>query len=201
MKARHRAALTTFAAALLAACAATPTPPDRYYPLLPPSPAPDSVVAQPSAVLLEPFDAFGIYGERNLIYRRPEAGGALEQYRHQFWAEPPTLMLGDGLKMALRSALGPTRVHGRETRARPDYLIRPRLRRLVPRIAPLGSRAELAIEFSVVDQSNEPRFVLLFEESQAAAGNSPEAFVAAASALAAQANARFIKRLAEEFAR
>lgn len=201
MRTRYRAVLTMLAAALLAACAAAPAPSDRYYPLLPPPPAADSALAQPSVVLLEPFDAFGIYGERNLIYRRPEAGGALEQYRHQFWAEPPTLMLGDGLRTALRSALGPTRVHGRETRARPDYLIRPRLRHLVQRIEPQGSSAELVIEFSVVDQANEPRFVLLFEESQAAAGDSPEAFVAAASALAAQANARFIERLAKEFAR
>lgn len=193
--------ILALSALLLSACTAAPPLPDRYYRLAPSPAAASATAPRAPVILLEPFDAFGIYGERNLIYRRPEAGGALEQYRHQFWAEPPTLMLSDGLRSALRAALGETRVHGRETRAKPDYIIRPRLRHLYQALGSQDASAELAIEFSVVDQSNEPRFVLVFEESEPASGVAPDAFVKAAGELAASANARFLERLAEEFAR
>lgn len=183
----------------LSACATQPLPADLHYRL-------DSgaeVAAFPAApaLLVESFDAFGLYAERPLIYRRAEAQGAVEQYRHQFWIEPPALMLSDGLRRSLRNAFGDAKVHPRNARERAAYVIKPRLRRLDQVIEATGVRAELAVDFLVTDEAHAPRFMLQFEESQRVDSDAPAAFAAAASELAARANAKLVERLSREFAR
>lgn len=192
-------ALLAAAALALAACAAAPMPTDRYYRV-------DSVAeVQPldhaPTVRVEPFDAAGLYAERQLIYRRPEAQGAFEQYRHQFWIEPPGLMLGDGLRASLHKALGESRVLGRNSRTRADFIVRPRLRRLEQLIEVGQARAAYGVDFLVTDEDNDPRFVLSFDETQTTARDTPDQFVAAVGQLAAKANARLVERLAQEFGR
>lgn len=183
----------------LAACAAPQLAPDRYYRLDTAADAPP--IAQPLDVMLESFDAHGVVAERQLIYRRLEAGGAVEQYRQQFWAEPPARMLTDGLHATLRRALGAEQVHGRNSRTRADWVLRPRLRRLEQELDASGAQARLAIDFLVTNEDNEPRFVLSFDEAQPAASTAPGDFTRAAEQLAAQANLRLVERLAQEFAR
>lgn len=187
-------------AVLCAACAVQPQPVDLHYRLEGFASAAVLPADAPS-VLVEPFDAFGLYAERPLMFRRAEAGGAVEQYRHQFWIEPPALMLGDGLRRTLRAALGEAKVHPRNARDRAAYVIKPRLRRLEQMFDASGARAEFAVDFLVTDEANAPRFVLAFEQIQPIASDSPAAFAKAASELAAQANTKLVERLALEFAR
>lgn len=181
------------------ACAVQPLPADLYYRIDSAASAASLPASAPS-VLVDAFDAFGLYAERPLIFRRAEAQGAAEQYRHQFWIEPPALMLSDGLRRTLRTALGEVKVHPRNARERAAYIIKPRLRRLEQVVDTSGARAEVAVDFLVTDEANTPRFLLSFEESQPTASDAPGAFATAASELAAKANARFVERLAQEFA-
>lgn len=183
---------------LLSACAAPQVAPDRYYRIESAAEAPK--VAQPLDVMLESFDAFGVVAERQLIFRRPEAGGAVEQYRQQFWAEPPARMLTDGLLATLRTALGAEQVHGRNSRTRADWVLRPRLRRLEQQLDADGAKAHVAIDFVVTNENNEPRFVVVFDQTQPIESATPEAFARAAQQLAAKANLRLVERLAQDFA-
>lgn len=185
---------------VLSGCASRPLPAELYY-RLDTAAAPAPVVDAP-AVQVEGFDAHGVYAERALIYSRPEARGAIEQYRHQMWVEPPALMLADGLRSTLRRALGDTRVHPRGTRDRADWVLRPRLRKLLQVLDGRGgASAEYAVDYLVTDGSHRPRFVLAFEQRAAAADDSPAAFAAAASVLALQANEALLQRLRSEFER
>lgn len=194
---KTRALLLLCMLAALASCAAPGVAPDRYYRLESAAAAP--AIAQPLDVMLENFEAFGVVSEQQLLYRRPEAGGAIEQYRQQFWAESPTRMLTDGLLATLRRALGEAQVHGRNSRTRADWVLRPRLRQLEQQLDADGPKARLAIDFVVNNESNEPRFVLVFDQTVALADRSPQAFARAAGELAAQANLRLLERLAQDF--
>lgn len=185
------------AGTLLAGCAAPQVAPDRYYRL--DGAAAATRVAQPLDVMVETFDAYGVVAEQQLLYRRPQAGGAVEQYRQQFWAEPPARLLTDGLLATLRSALGDAQVHGRNSRTRADWVLRPRLRLLEQRLDADGPKAQLAIDFVVTNENNEPRFVLGFDQTRALASTAPGDFARAASELAAQANLRLVERLAQDF--
>lgn len=186
---------------LVAGCASRPLPAELYYRLDSAVPGPPAVSDAP-AVLVEGFNAHGLYAERPLIFRRPQAQGALEQYRHQFWVEPPAQMLADGLHRTLRQALGEARVQPRSARTRADWVVRPRLRRLEQVLDGAGgSVAEYAVDYFVTDESNAPRFVLSFEEKMASADDSPAAFAKTASDLAVKANLALLERLRTEFAR
>lgn len=186
-------------AVLLAGCAARPLPPELYY-RLDATPPQTPVHERAPKVLVEGFDAHGLYAERAMIFSRPEAQGALEQYRHQYWVESPALMLGDGLRATLRRALGDGKVQPRNARERADWVISPRLRRLQQVIDASGSSAaEYAIDVLVTDESNRPRFTFSFEERLAAQNATPAAYAAAASTLAAKANLAFLERLSREF--
>lgn len=190
--------LWTTVCAGLSACATQPLPADLHYRL--DAAAEIATLPTSPALLLESFDAFGLYAERPLIYRRADAQGAVEQYRHQFWIEPPALMLSDGLRRSLRNAFGDAKVHARNARERTAYVIKPRLRRLEQVIEPTGVRAEFAVDFLVTDAAHAPRFVLQFEESLRVDSDAPAAFAAAASELAAKANRRLVERLVQDFA-
>lgn len=196
---KHGMLLSMALCAGLSACATQPLPADLHYRLE----SGADVAERPSAstFLVESFDAYGLYAERPLIYRRAEAQGAVEQYRHQFWVEPPALMLSDGLRRTLRKAFGDAKVFPRNARERAAYVIKPRLRRLEQVIEPTGARADLAVDILVTDEANAPRFLLQFEESQRVDSDAPAAFAAAASELAAKANRMLVERLVLDAAR
>ena len=198
-----RLMLIGLAGLLLSACASGPVQTDRYY-RLESVLADASPVADPPYVSLEPFEAHGIYAERPLVYRRPAGQGALEQFAHLFWAELPTRMLSDGLDRSLRGVLGDEHVHGRSSRKRIRYVVRPRLRRLDFCLDPEGqeaARAEFATDFLVTDEAREPRFVVSFSQTRELAAPTTAEFVRVVSAMAAEANRQLIQRLAEEFPR
>jgi ABC-type uncharacterized transport system auxiliary subunit len=189
------------AALLVGACATTVPPVDRYYRIDTAS-AGAATAAPAQSILLEPFEAHGIYAERALLVRDAGTGGAsLRQYGHQFWIEPPALMLDGVLAATLRGAFGETHVHARASRERPDFQVRPRLRRLEQVTGVDGAKAAYAVEFAVSDRDGRPRFVLSFDETEPAATTGPDTYVTALDALVARANARLVERLAAEFGR
>lgn len=185
---------------LLAACASRPHYTERYYHLDSAIPEGTTMADAPN-VLVQPFDAHGLYAERQLIYRRPEGKGAMEQFGYLLWSEQPALMLTDGLESSLRTALGSEQVHGRRSRVQPQYIVKPRLRRLDFHLDPEGARAEFAADFVVTDEASEPRFVLEFAQARALPVATAEAFAEMAGRLAAEANRELIQQLAREFDR
>lgn len=194
MKLARLAALS--GAMALAGCASQVASPDRFYRL--DSPASSSAAAQGPAILFEGVHATGIYAERALVYRRPEAQGALEQYRQQFWAVPPAEMLDDGLRNALRAAFGAAQVHGRDTRADVALVISAQLLRMEQVLDAQGARAEYAVRFVATDMHRQPRWVLEVAESQPARSAHPADYVAALGELAVRAQQQLVRRIQAE---
>jgi uncharacterized lipoprotein YmbA len=192
-----RARWWPLAVLVVAGCASSPLPVDRYYRIDAPVPAAASA-SSTAAILLEPFEARGVYAERALLFRDAGEGVALRQYGHQFWTEPPSLMLDDALTASLRAAFGESRVHARASRERPDLQVRPRLRKLEQVIDGGHGAAAYAVEFTVTDQDGRPRFVVSFDETEAAQTAGPDAYVKALDALVARANAKLVERLSAE---
>ncbi len=184
---------------LCTACSRAPVYSERYYALDGALPEATPVMADAPDVRVEPFEAHGLYTERQMLYRRPEGGGALERYGYVFWTEQPARMLSDGLQSSLRYVLGQDRVHTRSSRVRARFVIRPRLRRLVMHLHPDGARAEFAVDFVVTDEARQPRFVVEFSQARPLPEPTAAAFAQVSGDLAAQATRELIERLSAAF--
>jgi ABC-type uncharacterized transport system auxiliary subunit len=144
---------------LLSACASSPVPVDMFYDLAPVS---AKVALNSNAkIMVEVFQAHGIYAERSLLIR---SSGALRQSSQSFWAEPPTLMLSLALVDTLRD-MGLSEVFTPDSRVRPDTIIRTRIRRLELMLDG-EARSILGLEFVVSDASGRTLTTLLFEREQ-----------------------------------
>lgn len=180
MNARSLGLLGT-CALLLGACASAPAPqPDVFFRLeLPPVPARRALATR---VVVEPFDAPGIYSERPLLWAR---GPALQQYYRHFWAEMPGLELQQALVDALRRA-GASAVLTPADRVAGDLYVRSRIRRL--ELQTVGARrAILQLEFTIADVRNQPLRRVEFRRERELGDIEPQAYVAAISALAGEA--------------
>jgi ABC-type uncharacterized transport system auxiliary subunit len=184
-----RRALVVIAAIALGGCSVDPATPTRYYRVeVATSAARDDFRGR---IVVEPFEAYGIYTERPLVFR---SGGALEQYNYALWAEPPAVMLRDSLIVHLRAAFGSSQVLQAGGRARGDFTVRPRLKRLDHQ---LGGKAQaaFAVEFRVTDAEDNERVLLTFDETAPVGGNSVEDFVAATDRLAARAYDLLVEKI------
>ena len=183
-------------AVLAAACSVDPAPPERNYRVDIATPA--GAAPFKGTIVVEAFQAQGVYSERPLLFRHSGDVAVLEQYHYQFWAEPPAAMMRDGLVSYLRGAFGTGQVFPADARARGDYTVRARIRRFEQIVDGDKSRAALAMEFIVSDGAGNPRFVLDFNEEATAAGRSLEEHVAALTSLTAKAYATLGDRLRNE---
>jgi ABC-type uncharacterized transport system auxiliary subunit len=177
------------------ACSVAPVPTERYYRLDVPVAA--SGAAYAGHVVVESIEAHGIYSERALLFRAPGAASAIERYNYQYWVEPPGLMLRDSLVSYLRGTFGTAQVLAAGSRVRGDLVIRARLKRF-EQVLDAPPRAALAIEVTVSDSANSPRFVLDFSEEAPAAGSSIEDYVVAMNGLIAKVSAQLTERLRKE---
>ena len=94
------AALTT-----LAACSVAPVPDFTWYRL--PRAQPLEVAPQPlfhDPVVIDAFNADGLYGDQPLIYALDPGAQELRQYHYQMWSDPPTRMLQRRMIAQLRDA-------------------------------------------------------------------------------------------------
>jgi cholesterol transport system auxiliary component len=85
---------------------APPTVPDFTYFRLPP-PQALAVSAAPlfhQAVVVDAFDADGLYADQALIYAEQADAQQLRQYHYQLWTDPPTRILQRRLITELRQA-------------------------------------------------------------------------------------------------
>jgi len=90
----------------LAGCGAPPTVPDFTYFRLPPSQT-LAVSATPlfqHAIVVDAFDADGLYADQALVYAEQTDAQELRQYHYQLWTDPPTRILQRRLIAELRQA-------------------------------------------------------------------------------------------------
>ncbi len=158
----------------LCACSTAPAPPERFYRVE--APAASSTTSLPARIVVEPFEAYGVYNERPILYLSADASGTLQQYHYQFWGEPPGVMLHDALIAYLRTAFSGAQIESAGGRVRGDYVVHARLKRLEHR---LGSpaQAQFAVEFRIVDAADNERAIVLFDDVAPAAGGSVGDFV------------------------
>ncbi len=177
-------------ASLLAACAAKPVDPERFFrPSLTPPAARGKTALR---IVVEPFQVQGIYADRALVSR--DAAGAYRQSVGRSWVGPPSLLLGEALVDYLRAAYGADTVFPPQSRITGDVVIRPQLKRFERVQAADGDQALLAVEFLVSGRDGALLGNLVFSES-ASAGSGPSDYVAAQSALLGQASAQLLVRL------
>ncbi|AXQ29756.1 hypothetical protein D0B54_14210 [Solimonas sp. K1W22B-7] len=176
-------------AALLAGCLSVPTPPQEVYYRLQPSPPQALGVFAPRVVVM-PFTAPGVYGERPLLWAR---GPAMRQYYRHFWAESPALELHGALIDALRAA-GATEVYTPGNRVRGDVSLHPTIRQMEMQIEG-ERRAVLSLEVLINDRDGRPLRTLTLEGQRPLADDSPDRYVAAVSQLAGEAYAQLAREL------
>ena len=179
-------------ASLLAACAARPVDPERFF--RPELPKPGARPKPAQRIVVEPFRVQGIYADRALVVR--DVGGAYRQSTGRSWIGPPSLLLGDALVEYLRAAYGNDAVFAPQARIDGALTVRPQLTRFERVQAAGGDRAELAAEFVVSGAGGALLGHLVFAES-APAGATAADYVTAQSALLGQAAARLLALLDE----
>jgi 2'-5' RNA ligase len=170
-----RCAPLLLAAALLAACAGDPVPVERFY--RPPLEAPAARAPLPLRVVIESFDAEGLYADRALVFRN--ADGVYEQFHYHSWIEAPGMLLRDALADYLRAAFGAEHVFTPEARVEGDVRVRARLRRLEELHDAAAPRAAFGLEAVVSDRDDQFLGLVKFDDSQACAGAAPGACQAA----------------------
>jgi ABC-type uncharacterized transport system auxiliary subunit len=154
---------------LLAACASEPVPAERYYrPVLT---APAAVAPLQQRLLVEHFDASGLYVDRALLFRSED--GSYRQFHYHSWIQPPADLLSDLLVDYLRAAFGAPQVFTPDARVDGDLRLRARLRRLEQLRDSGPQRAALGLEFMLSDRNGEPLGFLDFEQTEACAGPGP----------------------------
>lgn len=180
--------MIALSAALLAGCAsAPPVPPDLYYNFNVPDATAQATVT--TRIVIEPFAANGVYGERPLIYRE---GEALSQYPDHFWSEPPSLALNDALVKYLRSA-GYTETYTPLARANPDVVVRCRVRNL-ELVRGAVPKTVLSLEF-LITQVRDNRVSALDFTRESPTEDSPSGHAKATSQLLGQAFAALAQAL------
>lgn len=105
MSLRLRVALPLIALGLAACSAPAPVPDFRYYRL-----APAATMAALSTPLLdkplvvEPFRADGVHGERPILYANDPDSVKISQYHYQLWNDPPPVLVQRRLQELLEAA-------------------------------------------------------------------------------------------------
>ena len=93
------------AVATLTACSSAPVPDFTWYRL--PRAHPLEVATTPifrEPIVVDAFNADGLYGDQPLIYALDSGAQQLRQYHYQLWTDPPTRMLQRRLITQLRGS-------------------------------------------------------------------------------------------------
>jgi cholesterol transport system auxiliary component len=115
----------------LSACAQAELPKDHYYRLniTAPQQAKQEVMFD-GIIEIERFVADGLTAGRSIVYSDSGNEQQLMEYHYHFWTEPPIIMLRDQLIDFLRAANVAKMVVSPEMRARPDYRLTAKIKRL-----------------------------------------------------------------------
>lgn len=175
-----------------AGCASKPPEAERFY--RPTIAAPEARAKPAARLLVEPFEARGIYSDRALVTR--DVGGAYRQAIGRSWVEPPSLLLGTALVDCLRAAYGADAAFLPQARVDADVTIRSTLKRFerVKGEGASGDTALLAVDFVVTARGGALLGTLEFSDSTPVASGSAE-YVAAQSQLLTRASAALLALL------
>jgi cholesterol transport system auxiliary component len=131
----------------LGACAQPELPQDHYYRLnvTAPQQAKQKVIFK-GTIEIERFVADGLTAGRSIVYSDSGNEQQLMEYHYHFWTEPPIIMLRDQLIDFLRATNVATMVVSPEMRARPDYRLTAKIKRLEKVI---GSKPSAIVELEL----------------------------------------------------
>ena len=115
----------------LGACAQPELPKDHYYRLnvTTPQQTKQEIIFK-GTIEIERFVADGLTAGRSIVYSDSSNEQQLMEYHYHFWTEPPIIMLRDQLIDFLRATNVATMVVSPEMRARPDYRLTAKIKRL-----------------------------------------------------------------------
>ena len=115
----------------LGACAQPELPKDHYYRLnvTTPQQTKQEIIFK-GTIEIERFMADGLAAGRPIVYSDSGNEQQLMEYHYHFWTEPPIIMLRDQLIDFLRAANVAKMVVSPEMRARPDYRLTAKIKRL-----------------------------------------------------------------------
>lgn len=139
---------------LLAACAQPELPKDHFYRVQ--AAAPERKPGAPlfkGTVEVRRFVADGLTAGRPIVFSEAGNDHRLRAYHYHFWTEPPIVMLRDQLIDYLRAANVAAMVVPAEMRARPDFRLTAKIKRLEKVVGPRPS-AVAELELGLQDESN-----------------------------------------------
>ncbi len=88
----------------LTACNVPTVPDFNYYRLPKPQPLPAATAPLPDSIVVDAFDADGLYADQALVYAVDASAQQLRQYHYQLWTDPLTRILQRRLIVLLREA-------------------------------------------------------------------------------------------------
>jgi cholesterol transport system auxiliary component len=146
--------LALFSLVILAACAQPELPKDHYYRLQVQVPERTKSDALFTGVIeIERFVADGLTAGRPIVYSEAGSEHQLLEYHYHFWTEPPIVMLRDQLIDFLRASNVADMVVSPEMRARPDYRLTAKIKRLEKVVGPKPS-AIAELELGLQNEKN-----------------------------------------------
>jgi cholesterol transport system auxiliary component len=146
--------LGLFSIVVLAACAQPELPKDHYYRLQ--IHAPEKVKGAAlfkGTIEVQRFVADGLTAGRPIVYSDVGSEHKLLEYHYHFWTEPPIVMLRDQLIDYMRAANAAEMIVSPEMRARPDYRLTGKIKRLEKVVGPNPS-AIAELELGLQNEKN-----------------------------------------------
>lgn len=174
------ALLAAFGILVVAGCAQVPVPQDHFYRLVVSAPAHRlERPLMPGTLVVNRFLADGLLSERAVVYMTAGAPNELEQYHYRYWSDPPTRLLQDLTIDYLRAAGVAREVVSPAMRARADYTLTGKLKRL-ELVRGAHPRAVVAVELGI-ERERDGRLVWLkgYEASRPVASDDVVALAAA----------------------
>lgn len=180
------------AACLIGGCGSLSAPPRDMFYRLSVAPAADEAAdpAGKAVVVVPPFGASGLHGERALIYAHDD-GTTLEQYSFDHWIDSPRHLLQQALVDTLNRAPGLFAV--RTSGAEPTYTVHGQIIRFERDVQAGGDRAVVSLQFDA--HRSGQRFPLLsrrYDETMTLSGDSTRAAAAAIDQATLALLARFV---------
>lgn len=144
----HVAGFLAAAALLLNGCVNQPAVPEDYFyrlPELQPGKPRDSTLFN-GLLLVDEFQAEGVYRERPILYVDSKRPLEVLQYHYRHWIQTPSQLIQDNLVEYLRGANIATRVERYSSGKSGEMLIGGRLQKFEQRVQSNGATAVVAIE-------------------------------------------------------
>lgn len=179
---------------LLGGClgAAPPVPRDHFYRILVPGPAAEET-RLPGVVSVPPLEADGLLRERPLVFSASGRAHEMQQHDYHHWTDPPNRMLQRQLVGYLRQSGLAESVVTPDLRARPDYEVVGRIKRLERLLGGGPPRVHAELELALVRLADGRMLVIdSYAVERSSAGDGVGAAVVALNQAVAEIFDRFL---------